>query len=465
MSDFKFPANIKQIGSICDGLNIYMEDYVSSYLNQYAEQAGYEERLALLLGKHMIVDSKEILFISGAIQGKFSENKNGIVTFSEKTWEYAIEQIELFFPDLEILGWMQSQPSYGIFLNSSYSNYHLKNFTKPYQVLFVNDPIEKINSFYVYNKNQTDLIETSGYFVYYDKNKKMHEYMVENRLIKSIPKPVKTTPNQNAKISMPPLVDLEPTKPKKPWILPVLPEDTLDDSIRHKKVQHNIDKGMVQQKRLVNMLVGLSALLFVIAFIMGAGLVQNEDRITSLERDIHNLSASYKSMLANTKETPVFASQDKNTEASVIVEDGNVVLAENELKNEQNNISAENSNPVLEIVKENNLKAENATKEVAKTVTKTTEPTVNEPVSEAISEPVSEAISEPVSEVVTKEPVVKKTSVIPKSYTVQKGDSLSYISAKFYGAKNMTKAIMELNKLDNPNKIIFGKVLLLPQID
>lgn len=473
MSDFKFPANIKQIGSICDGLNIYMEDYVSSYLNQYAEQAGYEERLALLLGKYMIVDSKEILFISGAIQGKYCENKNGILTFSEKTWSYAKEQIETFFPDLEVLGWMQSQPSYGVFLNSSYSNYHLKNFTKPYQVLFVNDPIEKVNSFYIYNKTQSDLTETTGYFVYYDKNKKMHEYMVENRLVKSVVPPVKkiSTNSQNNKIPVSPHIEHEATKQKKPWVLPVVPEDIIDDSTRHKKVQVRIDKSIIQQKRLVNMLVGLSALLFVIAFIMGAGLMQNEDRITSLEKDIHNLSASYKNILANSKETPVFASQDKNNSATLIVEDGNAVLAENDLKKEQaSSISDEDLNPVLEIVNQNNLKDKNSELEAnleaveAPVVKETVKPTI-EPTTESTLEPATKAVEKTVTESVTKESIDKKTSTIPKSYKVQKGDSLIYISTKFYGSRNMTKAIMELNNLDNPNKIIFGKVLLLPQID
>ena len=73
MHDFTLPANIKQIGSIGDGIRIYMEDYVCTFLQQYAESGGFNERLAFLVGRHMVIDGQEILFIGGAIHGKYTE--------------------------------------------------------------------------------------------------------------------------------------------------------------------------------------------------------------------------------------------------------------------------------------------------------------------------------------------------------------------------------------------------------
>jgi LysM repeat protein len=51
-----------------------------------------------------------------------------------------------------------------------------------------------------------------------------------------------------------------------------------------------------------------------------------------------------------------------------------------------------------------------------------------------------------------------------QKYTVQAGDTLSKISKKFYGDANAYMKIFEANsdKLDDPNKIQAGQVLLIP---
>jgi LysM repeat protein len=51
-----------------------------------------------------------------------------------------------------------------------------------------------------------------------------------------------------------------------------------------------------------------------------------------------------------------------------------------------------------------------------------------------------------------------------QKYTVQAGDTLSKISKKFYGDANAYMKIFEANsdKLDDPNKVQAGQVLLIP---
>ena len=182
MKGFEFPANIKQVGTIESGLKIYMEDYVSSYLIQYATAGGYDERLAVLVGRYMQIDSVPVVFISGAILGKHTHEENGILKFTRQSMEYVDEQIETHFPGMEIMGWMQSQPGYGTFLNPQYKSYHKQFFGKNHQTLFVIDPLEKVNTFYI-NKNG-GVHESNGYFIYYEKNQHMHEYMLENKVAK-----------------------------------------------------------------------------------------------------------------------------------------------------------------------------------------------------------------------------------------------------------------------------------------
>lgn len=68
--DTTLPSNVKQMGSIEEGIRIYVEDYVYTYLYQYARSGGNKEKLAALAGKHMTVQGQEVIMISGAIQAK-----------------------------------------------------------------------------------------------------------------------------------------------------------------------------------------------------------------------------------------------------------------------------------------------------------------------------------------------------------------------------------------------------------
>jgi len=55
-----------------------------------------------------------------------------------------------------------------------------------------------------------------------------------------------------------------------------------------------------------------------------------------------------------------------------------------------------------------------------------------------------------------------ETAQVYNTYTVQQGDSLLSISQKFYGTTAMIEKIMEINEIDDPDKIFYGKVLLMP---
>ncbi len=132
----KLPTNIKQVGNISHGLKIYVEDYVYTYIQQYASFAESEEKIGVLTGKKEFIENEDVLFINGIIQGKFSKNEAGMEVLTEKSKGYIKEEMIRYFPDDEILGWLYIQPGYGDFLNSTLINYHEKNFKKILQRTF-----------------------------------------------------------------------------------------------------------------------------------------------------------------------------------------------------------------------------------------------------------------------------------------------------------------------------------------
>lgn len=414
MSNFEIPSNIKQIGSISDGMRIYMEDYVYTYIQALSSSYENNEVLAVLIGRYLTIDSAPVLFINGCIEGKYCIEDGGILTFSEKSYDYILSEKDKYFPKTDIVGWVQSQPSYGTYLNSLYKKYHFNNFKKEYQVLFVTDPIQKLNCFYAYNDEMTQLEEIKGYFIYYDKNKNMHEYMIDNKdeNLKLKDKLAIYTDDNDIKGAK-----HMSEKDEKRRKAPTEAQVRTRQAVRKRKTRYD-------QKRTVNMLAALSAIMFLISGVMGAGLVKSEERIAILEQNLSALNTAYRNISASMEETQAaFLEQS-----------------------EQKNNSAENSVPSSE----NTPKEQTAETPAAEVLAKASPSEAPPSAAPAETTPPTQA---PQTE----------SRAIPESYIVQKGDNLLYISKKFYGSENMVEKIMEVNNMDNPDTIYFGKKLILPK--
>ena len=418
MNDFDFPANIKQMGSIGDGMRIYVEDYVYTYMQQYAEAGGYSERLGILVGRHMAVDGQKILIISGILQAADVKAEKGLILFTESTWETCRADMRKYFKGYDVVGWMQSQPGGGTLLNPGYVRYHTNSFTNPWQVLFVIDPVEKMNAFFHTDEQTGELKEAKGYFIYYDKNQNMHEYMLDNKIREE---------RQRIEPLKLPKIDIaeNPTIQETPWqkadltkkIEPFKPKRAFDD-----------------QKRIVNMLVPLSAVLLLISFIMGAGLIQSDGRISSLESDLGTLSTAYLDLVEQFRDmrtAAVFAVAEPGTDSSNYL-----------------------SSSVV-----------NAGQAVLEPVT----PSVPTPVQQ--QEPIPTPIQTPEpppAETEPAQPAMQQENnfiqgSIPETYVVQPGDSLGYISLRFFGTFNMVDRIMEVNGITDPDSVMAGAVLQLPR--
>ena len=428
MSDFKLPANIRQIGSIDDGLKIYVEDYVHTYLRQYADSGGQEEKVAFLIGKYMIIDGSPYAFINGAIQGKYSEYEDNMEVFTQKSYDYAYEELDEFFDGLEIIGWMQSQPGYGVHLNPSYADYHMNNFSKPYQVMLVLDPTARQSLFYSWNESMTGIAEKEGYFVYYDQNKGMQEYMNKNRI------PRKTTKEV--------IFSQEDDKGSK--IFNLKTEENIENKLSKRnqpriktsplakeKSRSESSSNVEEYKKVSNLLVGLCAVLFITTFIMGAGLLQSDSRIGNLENSLnsisgaHNLLAEQINQLAS---LPVFAALPEGFVSTPVEPETSRQPQATPPPSQPNEATpAPSPSPIP-------------------TPPADSEPNENEP-----------------EDVDTTETFGQTIFNVPETYVVQPGDSLLLINRMFYGDVDMIARIMELNGLYSADMIRIGDVLQLPR--
>lgn len=425
MKDFELPTNIRQIGSIDDGLRIYVEDYACTYLKQIADSGGHSEKIAYLVGKHLVIDSQETIFISGVILGKYSENIDGTEQFTQRSWEYAEEMLSAYFEDYEIVGWMQSQPGYGVLLNPAYASYHMENFPKPYQTLFIMDPVERLNAFYAWDAELSGIYESKGYIIYYNKNSGMQDYMLDNKVVslKASLKPPITKPLKMERRIADEQEGIAPSSNSAPKKEPRYSSSAR--SFAHEKVS-------LEYKRVINMLVSLSAVLFIICFIMGAGLIQSDGRITKLEKSLAALDTTSNFLVGQVKQIgaqSVFADQTEQTP---------------QIAAQQTEIPLTLSTPAPDS---------------GGTPTPTATPT---PSPRATPTPTPRPTQTPTA---TSTPTATATPADEteyQTYTVQEGDSLYYISTKFFGNVERVDDIMKLNDITDPDMIFFGKVLKLP---
>lgn len=386
--DFSFPAKVKQIGAIDTQIKIYMEDYVYTYLYQYGKSGGNTEKMAALVGRQMTIDGQDVILISGAIQGRGLVQENGTLTFGAQTWEYIGSQLEMYFQGLTLVGWAHAQPGFGAFLVAKDEAFHKAHFKEPWQVLFVLDTVDKLDAFYVYSKEQTGLRQAMGYFVYYEKNQEMQEYMLDHSMVR--PREAqketqqemddttaqKANNDKNAKGEM-------PRRKRQPT-----PEERMDAAKEIRQVlQRRAKQAKTAQKNRYAMLTGVSCVLCVVCVCMGFALIRNVNRLQVLEQNITQVQNSYTALAAQIEDVQV-----------------------------QSAFAVSQSTPS------------------AQTEENTTQQQQPDP-----------------------------SNGEEKIHVVLEGETLGSISRKYYGTMDGIYKIMEANDLQDPNLIVCGQKLRIPE--
>lgn len=411
------PKNVRQIGEAMEGNRIYMEDYVYSYLNQYAAEKKTSEQIAFLIGKNYTYNDDVVVIIHGAIKGEHTEKVNGDLCITERTWYYVYEKIRRYFEDYSVIGWMYTQPGYGILLTSFLKDHHQKNFIDDKQILYLIDPLEKDDSFFAISDGE--LQEKKGYYIYYDKNPAMHHYMLENKTVE------KEENNEEE----------------------VHEEQNIVRAFRRKEQERGED---VYQKKFVNMLSILCGGLVLICLLMGIGLLSNIEKLNELQTAMSTMTEKYNNIKEEVGSLEPGKGKDstngtlKPTQSIESTEAGQDGKAINEAPSTNNETTIEE--PSIE----------------DKQVNDATNDTEGETEPKPVAEEQPETVPAMSTEVLPKTTTIS-TDNIPKSYKVKVGDSLNTISEKFYYSLDMVPAIQELNDISNPNRIYVGQEILLPK--
>ena len=177
---FNLPRNIRQVGLTTGNMRIYIEDYVYTFLTRLArnEISSQKEQgsVAVFTGETKWNDGITYLFIRGALMVEDMEAAADHIDFSEKVWTKIQENQAKYFPGQEITGWFFSRPQMYMETDELLTRIHLRYFGGE-KVLMLMEPTEKEEAFFFYENGL--MIRQRGYYIYYEKNPLMQEYMIE----------------------------------------------------------------------------------------------------------------------------------------------------------------------------------------------------------------------------------------------------------------------------------------------
>ncbi|MBE5906299.1 MAG: hypothetical protein E7277_05825 [Lachnospiraceae bacterium] len=169
------PKNKRVVGIVPEDMHVYLEDYVYTYLR--GEQ---KNQAAILTGKSYFKDGGFWLYITGAILCPSITLEEEELGISKRTWNYIYQELHHSFERQEIVGWYMPIPEGAdakIF--EKIQSLHERDFSGADMVYFSRNEENGDESLFV--RREGHLLKLPGYYIYYEKNTQMREYIMLKR--------------------------------------------------------------------------------------------------------------------------------------------------------------------------------------------------------------------------------------------------------------------------------------------
>lgn len=421
------PKNIRQIGQIGENKKIYVEDYVITYLNRLSDKNMDILKVAILLGE---VKSSEhtYLFINGAIEIKSRDFSIKHIHFNEEIWSGIYEIIKEYFSGMDIVGWFLSVPGYPLELNDEIMRVHLNHFAGANKVLMMSEPIEREDAFFLFEKGS--LMRQSGYYIYYEKNEAMQNYMIDRNEIAG-----------------------ETVK-----------EDISDEAAKHFRAIIQEKKLENQQRKMMAFMYTASTFLVLVVVVIGVTMINNYNKMKNMEVALLSISENVKEASERTRLAIEKDEEAEKNLAQAMEKENKQIVVESIEGNAQREEEQAEENKAEEMEGDQNEGAEASAEEPGSGAEKEEEASAEEPKSgqEEKEETDTEPQEEEAANQQPKEAVEAVVSIEKEYYTVQRGDTLADISRRYYNTPDMVEQICELNHIQNVDRILVGQKIVLP---
>ncbi len=176
MEQRQTPKCFRQIGQGAEREHVYIEDYVKSYLTQECEERLDEGCVLALFGSKQKRGSVREWYIEGA--GRLPIGMNNIYPGVEEDVRQGILELhEQHFSEMQFVGWFFRMPALLPEEDSLYETLSREWFPEQ-ELCFLTYRLFD-GMLHAYMVQQDAFFELSGYYIYYEKNMPMQDYMVE----------------------------------------------------------------------------------------------------------------------------------------------------------------------------------------------------------------------------------------------------------------------------------------------
>lgn len=161
------PQNILLMGEHTQAnKEIYIFQKTYKEIRQFTKNKTEIESGGILVGDAIEKFGKTNIMIRGFIEAKHSEGTPTTLKFTHETWKYVHTMIDKLYPDMKIVGWIHTHPSFGIFL-SEYDKFIQGNFfNDKNQIAYVVDPIQKTEGFFFWKNEEIE--RCKGFYIFDD---------------------------------------------------------------------------------------------------------------------------------------------------------------------------------------------------------------------------------------------------------------------------------------------------------
>ena len=433
---YRPPKNIRQVGNPGTKRKIYIEDYVVTYLSKLAMPSNTYSRGAILLGTVKKTEEGVFIFISGALESQNFELDLEETVFTNEHWAEIYNQIGEFFPQLSIVGWFVSRLGFSTELSGKIIQTHNNYFAGDNKILYMIDSLEGDEAFYLYENHS--LKKQKGYYIYYEKNEEMQNYMIErNREIQPNKRENPNVVKRDQEVLASYRRTLE-QRMNKPFMASKKQEKEkwTNQKTNILKVQKPVQQYFSKRREKQNQEGGFyyiaSTFLTVAILAVGITVINNYDKMLLLESTLSQMAGETKETIAKTPNSENISNSENTT--SMTTANSEDTTSSTEENSTGNSPESDSSAP------------ENAGQ------------------AELISNESKEKTSEKKSNTTSKQEKVQ-TNSIATYYIVKEGDTMMSISKKMYQSEKYAKKILEANEMDEEDKIFPGQKIKIPTLN
>lgn len=178
---YQLPNNRRQIGHPGQSEpEVFIEDYAFSFAKGLSERDYTGCVVGVLVGEFVDGLQGDKILVRGVLEAR-NVLKQEAVCFTEDNWTEIYRDIREYFPDQQIVGWFLGGPGFLLEDQGRQKKIQEDNFGGGDKILLKMDSVEKEQKILFYQDG--GMRELPGYYIYYERNAEMQNYMAETKKV------------------------------------------------------------------------------------------------------------------------------------------------------------------------------------------------------------------------------------------------------------------------------------------